>query len=64
MDNLITTGKASDWLGVSLKTLHSWNKQVKIFSILTHDAHSRTKVYKYLSKGGQLYPNKFSFSVS
>ena len=64
MDNLITTGKASDWLGVSLKTLHSWNKQVKIFSILTHDAHSRTKVYKYLSKSGQFYPNKFYSSVS
>ncbi len=31
MDNLITTGKASDWLGVSLKTLHFWKKQVKIF---------------------------------
>ena len=59
MDNLITTGKASDWFGVNIKPLQPWKKQGKIPSILSPSEPSM-KVDNRLSKVGQLYPNKFS----
>ncbi|MFM8309718.1 MAG: hypothetical protein ACKN87_22475 [Microcystis aeruginosa] len=59
MDNLITTGEASDWFGVNIKPLQPWEKQGKIPSIRDPN-DNRMKVDKYLFKGGQFYLNKFS----
>jgi predicted site-specific integrase-resolvase len=59
MNNLITYGIASDWVGVSIRTLQPWQKHGIISSILTPSEH-RLKVDKRLPKGRQFYQNKFS----
>ncbi|MFM2381159.1 MAG: hypothetical protein RLZZ143_3742 [Cyanobacteriota bacterium] len=52
MYNLIIYGEAGDWFGVSLKTIQPWQKQAKIFSILSPSEPS-LNVDKCLPKARQ-----------